>query len=663
MWLLGNRGLLWFSLALAVNWAALIGQRLAFAWAFVPGFPTSFSSALAEQFALGLRFDLATLPVLVAPAVVWPWLSRQAALSRPGQFVLRLCVFGLFPLFVWGQLSVLAGTLYFAVNQKLPGWEYYAYLNDMPLLMESAFRDTPLVAGLGVFLSLLVLALGFRFSFPSRSPEPSPSEARPLTLAFAARAVSLQMLTVLLGLVALRGGWQQNPLRAADAMRTGNPVLDTLPLNTVFTALQDFSGRDEFRTFYPRDQNIAFIQKLLGRPEDFPNAEYPLLRRMPATLPVRSPRPNIVLVILESYTAALLWPYGGDPALAPEFRRIAESSVVFRRFFSAGGRSANGIFSMLAGIPDRAGRTILRSPQVSIRLGGVGRLLGAKGYETFFYHGGDLRFDNLDRVLPRLGFADRVGADELQKSGCCKHRHVWGYDDADTFAAFLRRLDRARRPFFGVVFTLNTHHPFAIPDHFAKPYAGRPQGDFLNAFHYTDHVLGSFFRQAQTRPWFGDTVFLITGDHAHHTGLDYLDDRMVPLLIYRPGRLRHQIREDVASQLDILPSVLSLAGGDSLYAGMGRDLFAPMAREPFAFFAGGSGTNVIGWIQGDRIYSEWLLGTLQGLYTSKKPLTLQELSAREGNLAGELRHRTRHFHQFARTIERENRVWPERLPP
>ena len=659
-------GLFWLVSAVAVNWACLIAQRIGFALAFVPHFPGTVSPEFWQQFALGLRFDVATLPVLAAPVIlVWPLFSRFGARPPVFQWSLRSAVFLCFPLFAWGQLSVLAGSLYFAYNQKLPGWEYYAYIEDLPVVFRGVLEREPVVAGAAVAFLLTTLVLGYVLAFGKRSAfrafdgrARSPKQPRPILQAL--RQVLAVSLSLGVAIVALRGGWQESPLRAPDALRTGQAALDTLPLNTVYTALQDFSGRDEFRPTYDPHANVRFVQALLGSPGDFTRPDFPLVRHMPAKSPFGLRRPNVVLIIMESFTAAYLAPYGGDPEIAPEFNRVALKGMVFQRFFAGGGRSANGLFSMLAGIPDRAGRTILRSPQISIRLGGIGQLLVRKGYDTFFYHGGDLAFDNLDRVLPRLGFRESVGSTEMEATGCCTKKNVWGFDDSETMAAFLRRMDRAQRPFFGVVFTLNTHHPFAVPHEFPKKFTGRPQSDFLEAFHYSDHVLGRFLAEASRKPFFRNTVFLITGDHAHHTGLDYLDDRMVPLLLYMPGRVPATVRSDVASQLDILPTILALSGGDSDYAGMGRDLTAPILREPFAFFAGGSGTNVIGWIEGDRIFSEWLLGSVRGLYTSRRPLTMQDLLKLEPERAARLRARTFHFHQFARTIEKENRVWPDR---
>lgn len=693
-------GRLWLVSWVALHWAALLAHRLGFALAFVevppgaPGQPT-----LWQQFVLGLRFDLATLPVLVLPALIaYNALPFYAQAGRVSRWILRIVASCAFAVFAWAQITLLAGSVSFGYNEKLPGWEYYAYLSDLPTLAGGALQREPWTILLAVTLLAVCGLTCYRLVWSPKSRFARLAVLLDRTKHYQRAGFGLYSpgrpvgflrlaLSVVLFFGLLRGGWQQNPLRAPDAMRSTDPALNYAALNTVYTILQELTDRSEFQTFFDAQENRRFMQSLLHqhgrptlavraatvgqtetgkpkspdnnpRPPEFVSDEYPLVRKMEPTSHYGLRRPNIVLVIMESFTAAYLQPYGGEPGIAPHFNRLAGNGLLFRNFFSGGGRSANGLFSMLAGIPDRSGRTILRSPQILVRQGGLAALLRQKGYQTFFYHGGDLRFDNLDRFLPAVGFQKQVGSSELERSGCCHKKNAWGYDDRETFTQFLSAMDRSQKPFFGVVFSLNTHHPFAIPAGAPRPFTKRQQGEFLNAYHYSDSVLGHFMAEMSRRPYFNNTVFLITGDHAHHTGLDYLDDRMVPLLVYSPGRIPAGVRHDIASQLDILPTTLALSGGDSLYASTGRDLLNVPHGPTFAFFAGGSGTNVIGWIQNDRIFSEWLRGDLHGMFSIVRPLQAIDLKRTEPELVQRLRRRTLHLHQFVRTLESENRIWP-----
>jgi len=295
------------------------------------------------------------------------------------------------------------------------------------------------------------------------------------------------------------------------------------------------------------------------------------------------------------------------------------------------------------------------------RFGGLPHLLGKRGYRTVFVHGGELRFDNLNRALPGLGFQESIGMRRMEKTGRYGDRRTWGYHDEASFDMLLRSLARKDdgRPVFAVIFTVNTHHPYAVPrKEFRFFPSSLKESKFLNAYRYTDHALGKFMKEAKTRPFFPNTFFLFVADHPHHAGLNYLEDRVVPFLLHAPGRVRPGVDSRISSQLDMLPTILALAGGDSWYAAMGRDLTSPPSGAEFAFYAGGSGTNVVGWTDAERISVTPLSMDHTVLFTSRFPANMKDYAYTEKKRAREFREKALRFHQFARDLERENRIWP-----
>jgi hypothetical protein len=138
--------------------------------------------------------------------------------------------------------------------------------------------------------------------------------------------------------------------------------------------------------------------------------------------------------------------------------------------------------------------------------------------------------------------------------------------------------------------------------------------------------------------------------------------------MHRPSTVRRQV-DLVSSQLDILPAVLSISGGRSLYAAMGRDVALDAGlvsgnpvdpdQAPFAFFAGGSNTNVIGWIQGDRIAMRWLDRDTPLFLTARPPISAANFALTEKEQFALFTMRMQHYHQYARTLEKTNRIWPE----
>ncbi len=653
-------------------WIVLLAHRLLFTLAYLPA--NTDLVTLAEQFCLGFWFDFSTLPVLLLPIALflplysagWPLTNRLVRAFELAQWIyLGVC-----------NVVLAASTYNFAFNGKHLGWELFAYLNDLSTLIGGVAERSPLLLPLAVLIALGFAAGGWLLL--RRSPAPVYSqETRTFSLPLRIFAIFLSQVCIMgIMSLAIRGGFQDTPLRSPDAIRYGTAYLNNVPLNGLFTVSRDAEDRSDFVRFYDPAENVAAVRTLLDpRPNAFLSDEYPLLRRMPPRrLAGERKAPNIVLVILESFTAKYLATHGGDPRIAPNFERLSRDGLYFERFMASGGRSANGLFCMFAGLPDRANRTILRSNEAQNRMGGLARILRDNHeYRTIFVHGGDLRFDSLDRMLPHLGFETAVGWREMEadRAGLGLNeddrRTSWGFLDHVSFRVAETLIDDAAkrddgRPFFATVFTLNTHHPYLVPNGDERIFdAAQPQHDFLNSYHATDKALGAFLDKLRTKSYYNNTIFVFTADHAHHAQLNYLEDRHIPLLIYAPGRNDARLRgrrTDLASQLDLLPTIFGLAGGDGVYAAMGRDLLHEDTPSPHAYYAGGSGTGAIGWIQGELMLMQWIGAENRILLTARHPADVSDLFPEHPDIGAAFVERSRHFHQFARYLEQNNRIWP-----
>ncbi|MEQ9366447.1 MAG: sulfatase-like hydrolase/transferase, partial [Leptospirales bacterium] len=400
--------------------------------------------AVLDQLWFGLSFDLSTVPLLILPLTL---ALPLYALGRAGvNRILRWLEYAQWVYLCALNLILLASTYNFTFNDKHLGWEFTAYMSDLGTLLGGISERSPLLlAGWALLLPILV---GGGLWWLSRRPAaPVRASARPEEIATRQPArggefrryagLVCAYLMLIAGLViALRGGYQENPVRAPDAIRYDTSFLNTIPLNGLFTISRDAQDRSDFLKFFEQDENTAYTRGLLDQPTAFISEQYPLVRRMPARatpLPGGKKAPNVVLIILESFTAKYLTVHGGDPAIAPEFHRLMQQGRYYERFMASGGRSANGVFCMMAGLPDRANRTILRSNESSNRMGGLAKLLGRKGYRSVFVHGGDLRFDSMDRMLPHLGFDEAYGWREMEAQGLVQNskigRSAWGYQD------------------------------------------------------------------------------------------------------------------------------------------------------------------------------------------------------------------------------------------
>ena len=136
------------------------------------------------------------------------------------------------------------------------------------------------------------------------------------------------------------------------------------------------------------------------------------------------------------------------------------------------------------------------------------------------------------------------------------------------------------------VFTLSSHHPFRVPD----PYKDVFKGGELpvhNVIQYTDYSLRRFFESARKEPWFENTIFAITADHTNSpTHEEYKTDLggfCVPVIFYDPtGEMGVGMKDAIAQQIDIMPTILNYLGYDQPYFGFGIDLLKTPAEETWA---------------------------------------------------------------------------------
>lgn len=634
-----------------------------------------------HSFITGFRFDLATIPILCGVYLILLFLVTITANYRRqengslnlygGQFEMTI------HLLQWVYLALMnmimmASVYNFTINNKHFGWEFRAYFRDLPALYAGVWQESKLSAiAFALFLPVWLL-LYFRVIRPFykkliavKKPAPDTKIQKLL------RPVLTGLVLVLFIGIAGRGGIQESPIRTADAVLFDDAYLNNLPLNGLFSVSRDLSDAGDFVKFFPREENIKVTRKLIEGRDPFINENYPLLRSMNQRKLIpgqfrtvagsTDQKPNFVFIILESWTAKFLAAHGADPEIAPYFNKIQTEGIYFKRFMASGGRSANGLFSMFAGIPDRAGRTIMRSNQIQNRFGGLALLLGQSGYSSFFLHGGDLGFDNLNRVLPHLGFTSLTGMKELTERGYTG-KTPYGYHDGASFEVFYDHISKLKRPYFASIFTVNSHHPYPLPDESYRYFGDTTEeAPIKNTIRYTDSVLKEFMEKMKKRDDYKNTIFIFIADHTHHAGLNYLEDRQIPLLIYQPALFKSGVRTDLASHLDILPTILSLSGGNVQYSSMGRDLTDPESGPEHAFFAAGSNTDYIGWIEGNRILF-YLIGEPNGmLLPATEPVGKKNLLDEEPQTHKLYLAKVKHFYQFARTLEEENTIWPETL--
>lgn len=265
-------------------------------------------------------------------------------------------------------------------------------------------------------------------------------------------------------------------------------------------------------------------------------------------------RPNVIQIVVESLGSNLLGEH------TPNLNGVAAESLRFSRLMATGTRTVRGIEALTLSLPPTPGSSIVRRPGCE-GLFSIGSVFREKGYDTAFIYGGFGYFDNMNAFFAGNGFRVIDRAEIPRES--VTFTNAWGMCDEDLFRAALREADenfRQHRPFYQFVLTTSNHRPFTYPEGKIDIPSGTGR---TGAVAYTDYALGVFFREAAKRPWFRNTVFVISGDHtssaAGHTDLPP-DRYHIPAFIYCPGRIAPADIDTLCSQADIAPTLFDILG-------------------------------------------------------------------------------------------------------
>ncbi|TGM80331.1 LTA synthase family protein [Leptospira bouyouniensis] len=602
---------------------------------------------ILKAFVKGARFDLSVLCVLLGFSLVYSSLHflnrnkwyRAVWRTIPVVFIILL-------LFL-----LIADLIYYENGNKHLGYEAFAYLGfEMLPLVGSAFSQNPLLFLLGL---VVIAGIGFGiYKIQSKFPYSH------VNLHY--KWAGLQFLLVLAFLIlGIRGGVQTSPLRTSDAIITKETIINDLVLNPGFTVITDLKmTKVDDRHFMKLEEATSLVRKEVAYSgAEFVSEEYPLLRK--TTVSSGKQLPHIVVVVLEGWTGKFIDIIGTGKVegkvVTPYFNQLIRQGMFFKHFFASGGRTTNGLMALMGGIPDRPGLTAVRTPQILNRFSGLGNIAKTIGYQTLFVTGTDLSFNNKGSIMYHWGFDTLVGKQDLEKNPEYK-TGPWSYLDEASLDAMHKRLLNVspEKPIISVIHTGTTHYPYKVPDEKYRLFGKDTQdSEYLNVLHYADFALAEYMEKAKRAPYFKDTIFFFVSDHSHHRFLNYYEDRNVPLLIYAPGKIKPELREDVTSQLDLIPTILGFMEREVYFSVMGRDL--RKVKGSSAYFAYG---NIFGWIEDDLLYYQSVAGGQGETKTIKEPFVDLGLCYKDLNLCNKHAEKTKAYLNLGDELLKSNKLFP-----
>jgi len=513
----------------------------------------------------GVRADIIVLSFIVLlPTLLAPLLSLSPLTKRYWEPALAIWLSAFIILLVFMELSTPSFINEYDTRPDRLFVEYLKYPAEVFSTLFKAYTPQLIITGIVLFFTV-------RFTWRHFSGFIGASSGLK-------GGHALILLPILLILLALggRSSLQHRPANPSLFAFSTDNMVNKLPLSStysVFFAIYNLRHEQSSSAVYgemPLAEVEARVREtMVVDKSQFVDSKMPTMHRQVATM--RRDRPlNLVIVLEESLGAGFVESLGGIP-VTPNLEKLSKEGLWFKRMYATGTRSVRGIESVITGFPPTPARSVVKLEKSQRDFFTIADLLGERGYHTEFIYGGESHFDNMRGFFLGNGFKNIVDQKDYPAP---KFVSSWGASDEDLFDKALERLDQLQgAPFFSLIFTSSNHSPFEIPENTIEPY-DEGQRTVNNAVKYADYALGRFFDELKEKDYYKDTIFLIVADHdtrAHGASLIPIDKFHIPALIIAPG-VEPSEYEQIASQLDLPPTILSLMGIDSIHPMIGHDL-------------------------------------------------------------------------------------------
>jgi phosphoglycerol transferase MdoB-like AlkP superfamily enzyme len=395
-----------------------------------------------------------------------------------------------------------------------------------------------------VLLILAITFLGFYF-YPRTKP------------AYQSKYSFVFLLFIPFGLLLSRGGFRLKPLHTTDAIlfAPDGPWQATLNSGLVFAQ----TYLDNSEALFPEKINNAHAN-LADLQQFKKSANYK----------------NVVIVILESFGKEYTGFNGlGRPSYTPYLDSLAQHALVFNHFYASGLKSMDAVPALFSSIPALLNKPFITTPFSMKAMDALPNLLQKTGYSSAFFHGADVNSMGFRSYLKKMGMQRYYSKDDFGKSDEYYDGN-WGIFDEPYMQYAAEELNAMPKPFVCGIFTLSSHHPYALPTHLENKFKSGTL-PIHKSIQYADYALQQFMQKMATYPWYQNTLFIITADHSSQNETAFYREGVgkyaIPLLFFTPDGTLKGKNNKVGSQIDIMPSVLDYLGFPNSFISMGRSLF------------------------------------------------------------------------------------------
>lgn len=499
------------------------------------------AAAVFRAFEGGLRFDLAAMVYLNALMLLLHFLPQRWTARTLGQRILRWIY--LVPN-ILGLVANMSDVVYFRFTlNRTTMTVFREFSNENPLRFLGFLWDFPLITLIALLLIVMWVML-------DRVPQQRVLSWKARKEAVVSGGVLVMSAVGCFG--AVRGTFSDlRPLAPHNAsLYCNEPQQQALVLNTPFTLLRT-AGKSgmPIHTYFSDAQAEGYFSSV----------------RTPTDDGMQSGRfkgRNVVMIIWESmakeWVGGLNKQYPNYPTYTPFVDSLLPHAFAMTEAYACGTQSVDAMPALFGSIT-RPGQPFVTSPYAGNGLTALPEFLKKAGYHTAFFHNAQNGSMGFDAFAKKMGFDAYYGMDEYNNPK--DFDGGWGIWDEEFLQFVAKKLNTFKQPFFATEFTISSHHPFHLPARYEKDFP-RDDVSYHALIRYTDMALRKFFATARRQPWFNNTIFIITADHAvpgiREEYKNPVGRFSIPFIFYDPREAWVGTSATTFQQADFLPTLLDL---------------------------------------------------------------------------------------------------------
>jgi phosphoglycerol transferase MdoB-like AlkP superfamily enzyme len=356
----------------------------------------------------------------------------------------------------------------------------------------------------------------------------------------------------------------------AKIQNSDNVYYNELQANSIYKFYQAFQANElEYNKFY-LTLNKQEAVKIIN--DEYNTVGEENTKQIKDSLP--EIHKNIVLITVESLSADYIKYFGGKKNITPTIDGLINKSMCFDNLYANGNRTVRGLEAVTLCVPPTQGESVIKG-KGNKNFFSIADVVREKGYKVQFLYGGDSYFDNMQEFFSSNGY--QILDQKTMKPNDITYKTIWGVCDEDLFNYAINTFDnnsKTNQPFFAHIMTVSNHRPFLYPENKINISPKKKSRD--GGVKYTDYAIKQFLEKASQKPWFNNTIFVITADHCASSAGESsipIDNYHIPCLIFAPNFIKPQKVKTLCSQIDIMPTVFSLLHFSYTSHFYGQDVF------------------------------------------------------------------------------------------